>query len=152
MRPLGRTLADQAFHQRTVEVWSRLERSYGDVVRARDEVPRGPRRLLEFHVAVPGFGMPLEATLVFIERYRRVRRGWELVEYLYDYHREPRPSGRKAHHWHDGIFHAHCLDPLRPHGIAHFRDVPVGLLEAADEFRATHLRGEIDCSGLFPLA
>lgn len=64
----------------------------------------------EFHVAVPGFGMPLEATLVFIERYMRVRRGWELVEN------------------------------------------PPATTTGAPAVRATHLRGEIDCSGLFPLA
>jgi len=50
-----------------------------------------------------------------------------------------------------GIVHAHCADPCEPHAAAHFRDVPVDLLEAAADFVSTHHRGEIDCSGLFPL-
>ncbi|MGH2379029.1 MAG: hypothetical protein ACRDGT_11200 [Candidatus Limnocylindria bacterium] len=151
MKAPERILGDHAFAQRAIELWSRLEGSHGEVTRAADDV-RGGRRLLEFHVSLPGFIPVSEATLILIERYERVRGGWALAEYLYDYHREPRPSGRKAHHWHDGIFHAHCEEPRRPRAVTHFRDVPVDLLEAAGDFEAVHLRGEIDCSGLFPLA
>lgn len=151
MRAPERILGDHAFAQRAIELWSRLERSHGEVTRAADERLGGRRRLLEYHVSVPGFGSLPEATLVLIERYQRVSGGWALAEYLYDYHREPRPSGRKAHHWHDGIFHAHCIDPRRPGAVTHFRDVAVDLLEAADDFEALHLRDEIDCSALFPL-
>lgn len=164
MRELEPTLTDHAFAQRAIELWSRLDRTVGEVTRAIDDVrqsvvdvgalgsARGRElRLLEFHLAMPGFGLPPEATLALIERYTRVHRGWTLLEYLYDYHREPRPSGRKAHHWHDGVLHAHCEDPRHPRTIAHYRDVAVGLLEAAEEFRHVHLRGEVDCTGLFPL-
>ena len=150
MRPLPARLTDHQFHQRRTDLWSRLERS-GDVTRATDDVLGSGRRLLHLEVTLPGWGLPAEARLVFVERYARRRGGWELTEYTYDYHREPRPSGRKAHHWHDGILHARCVDPRSPRTGAHFRDVQVDLLEAADEFLAIHLRGEVDCSGLFPL-
>ena len=149
MRPLPVRLTDHRFHQRQAELWSRLERA-GDVTRATDDVLSG-RRLLSLEVALPGWGLPVEARLVFVERYVRRQGGWELTEYAYEYQREPRPSGRKAHHWHEGIFHAHCVDPRSPRAVAHYRDVQVDLLEAADEFLAIHLRGEVDCSGLFPL-
>lgn len=149
MRPLSGELTEQGFYNRRIELWQRLDR-VGEVMRATDgALTHG--RLLRLDVALPGWGLPIEASLVFIERYVRGRGGWEMTGYKYDYHREPRPSGRKAHHWHDGIVHAHCVDPRRPDAPSHFRDVPVGLLEAAGEFEAIHLRGEIDCSGLFPL-
>lgn len=147
--PVASRLSDHRFSQRRIALWQRLE-TFGEVTRATDdELARGRR--LHLQVALPGWGLPLEATLVFVERYARRRGGWELTDYTYDYHREPRPSGRRAHHWHDGILHAHCEDPRRPRDPVHFRDVPVDLLEAAGDFVTLHLRGEIDCSGLFPL-
>lgn len=142
---------ERDFNQRSIDLWVRLERTYGDVTRATDDRFDPDERRLRFEVALPGFGLPLESTMVFIEDYRSTRRGWELVEYEYDYHREPRPSGRKAHHWHDGVVHAHCEDPRNPHAFRHFRDVPVRLLEAAREFRTVHAADVVDCSGLFPL-
>ncbi len=149
MRPLSARLTDHGFHQRRIELWQRLDR-LGEVTRATDdELARGRRLHLE--VALPGWGLMLEATLVLIERYVRRGGGWELTGYKYDCHREPRPSGRRAHHWHDGLVHAHCEDPRQPRAVTHFRDVPVDLMEAAGDFEALHLRGEIDCSGLFPL-
>jgi hypothetical protein len=150
LRPLSSGLTDHELHQRRIELWSRLE-TIGEVTRATDDVlPRG-RRLLRIEVALPGWGLPLDGTLVFIERSTRSGDVWELTSYTYDYHREPRPSGRKAHHYHDGVLHGHCDDPRQPRRIDHYRDVEVGLLEAAEEFRSIHLRGEVDCSGLFPL-
>lgn len=151
MRPLPARLTSHRLHQRRVEVWSRLERS-GDIARATDDVLGSGHRVLRFELALPGWDLPVEATLVFVEWYLPRAEGWELTGYTYDYLREPRPAGRKAHHWHDGIVHAHCVDPLDPRPVAHFRDVQVDLLEAAAEFLAVHLRREIDCSGLFPLA
>ncbi len=149
MRPLSARLTDHGFHQRQIELWQRLER-LGEVTRAtHDEVAHGRRLHLE--VVLPGWGLAAEATLVFIERYVRRAGGWELTGYKYDYHRQPRPSGRKAHHWHDGVVHAHCVDPRQPGSGMHFRNVTVDLLEAAADFSAIHLRGAIDCSGLFPL-
>ncbi len=149
MRPLAAKLTDHGFQQRRIGLWQRLER-LGEVTRATDdEVAHGRRLHLE--VALPGWDLAAEATLVFIERYVLRGGGWELTGYKYDYHREPRPSGRKAHHWHDGLVHAHCVDPRQPTAVTHFRDVPVDLMEAAGDFEALHLRGEIDCSGLFPL-
>ena len=74
----------------------------------------GDERRLWLQVAVPGFGLPLEGTMVFIERYQRAGGRWRLAGYEYDYHREPRPSGRKAHHRHDALVHAHCEDPAPP--------------------------------------
>lgn len=131
-------------------MWQRLER-LGEVTRATDDELANGRRLLHLEVALPGWGLTTEATLVFVERHVRRGGGWELTGYTYDYHREPRPTGRKAHHWHDGIVHAHCVDPRQPGAVTHFRDVAVDLMEAASDFEAVHLRGEIDCSALFPL-
>ena len=150
MRPLTARLTGHGFQQRRIGLWQRLER-VGEVTRATDDESAHGRRL-HLEVALPGWGLAAEATLVFIERYVRRGDGWELTGYKYDYHREPRPSGRKAHHWHDGIVHAHCVDSRWPGAASHFRDVPVDLLEAAGDFEALHLRGDIDCSGLFPLA
>lgn len=150
MRPLSSGLTDHQFHQRRIELWPRLE-TIGEVTRATEDVLPPRRRLLRIEVALPGWGLPRDGTLVFIERYVRSTDVWELTGYTYDYHGEPRPSGRKAHHRHDGVLHAHCEDPRQPRGIGHYRDVQVGLLEAAEEFSSIHLRGEVDCSGLFPL-
>lgn len=151
MIPLEGPLSERDFNRRALDVWLRLEREYGEVTRAADERPAPERRRLHFQVELPGFGFSLDGTMTFVERYRRTRLGWELVAYEYDYHREPRPSSRKAHHWHDGMVHAHCDDPRDPRSGRHYRDVPVRLLEAAEEFAAINAAGVVDCSGLFPL-
>lgn len=150
MRPPGGALTDHQFHQRRIELWSRLG-TIGEVTRATDDLLQRGRRLLRIEVALPGWGLPKDGRLAFIERYVRSTDVWELTGYTYDYHREPRPSGRKAHHWHDGILRAHCEDPRQGRGVDHYRDVRVGLLEAAEELSTIHLSGEVDCSGLFPL-
>jgi len=108
---------------------------------------------LEFEVDVPGYQLPREGTMRFIEYWTPRRRGRELMEHYFDYLREPRPSGRKAHHRHDvaaarGVVHAHCEDPVPRH--PHYRDVAVALLEAAEEFIAIHAGG-LHCRGLLPL-
>ncbi len=151
MIPLDGPFSERDFNRRALNVWLRLEREYGEVPRATDERPTRERRRLHFQVELPGFGFPPHGTMTFVERYRRTPRGWGLVAYAYDYHREPRPSGRKAHHWHDGIVHAHCEETHDTHADVHYRDVPVRLLEAAEEFLAIDAADGVECSGLFPL-
>lgn len=106
-------------------------------------------RRLGFEVALPGYSLPLAATMALVEHWRHDRAAWHLVGYAFEYLTEPLLSGRRAHHLHDGVVHAHCEDPLPAH--PHYRDVEVDLLEAADEFGRLYLRGELTCAGLFPL-
>ena len=104
---------------------------------------------LEFEVDVPGYQLPREGTMRFIEYWSPSRRG---LTGTTSTTREP-PSGRKAHHRHDvatahGVVHARCEDPVPRH--PHYRDVAIALLEAADEFIAIHAGG-LHCRGLLPL-
>ncbi len=106
-------------------------------------------RRLRIEVAIAGYGLPLEARFIFIEHFRRRREGWRQTLYEYEYQREPRPSGRKAYHWHDRTYHIHCVDPTRP-GAGHFRGFPVDPVEAAREFSEIHAAGRVSCLGLYP--
>ena len=139
---------EREFEQRRQRIWKTLAGRYGEVTRTTDLTEAAARRM-QFDVALPGYGVGSDATMVFVERWRRVRDGWRLEEYAFDYFIEPRGSGRRAHHLHDGVMHAHCEDPLPRH--AHYRDVEVDLLEAAGEFATYFARGDITCAGLFPL-
>jgi len=85
----------------------------------------------------------------FVEHWQAMPSFWRRREYAYDYFLEPRGSGRRAHHFHDGIVHAHCEDPFPAH--THYRDVEVELLEAAEDFAASFARGAVTYVGLFPL-
>jgi hypothetical protein len=124
-----------------------LDGRYGEVVRIRD-LRRADRRL-QFDVALPGYGLPTAATMTLIERWHLTAALWRLADYTYDYLLEPRGSGRRAHHLHDGVLHAHCEDPRPRHD--HYRDVAVDLLEAAEEFANYFALGTLTCAGLFPL-
>ena len=154
MRDPEPALTPHKLQQRMHEVWKVLAGRHGQVADASHEALRDGRRRIEFQVEVPGYGLPVQATMVFVEHWRKTRGAWTRGEYAYDHHAEPRPSGRKAHHRHelqgrDQVVHAHCEDP-RP-AYDHYRDVPVTLLEAAEEFALIHASGTVACRGLFPL-
>lgn len=146
--PFAPPLSDRGFEHRLSAIQGTLS-GWGEVLPWEDE-RRASSRGLRVRVALPGYDLPLQATMVFVERYRRAGARWDLVRYQYDYHFEPRPSGRKAYHWHDGSFHIHCHDPQRP-GVEHYRGFAVDLLEGAREFAEIYSRGEASCLGLHPL-
>lgn len=153
MRGLEGPLRKRELDQRNERLWSVLAGRCGEVTDALWDL-LGRRRRLEFALKVPGYGARLEATMVFVEHWAEGHAGWSVERYVYDYHVEPRPSGRRAHHWHalyewGATFHSHCENPAasRPH----YRGVPVTLLEAAEDFVRIHARGSIDCEDLLPL-
>lgn len=154
MRLPEEPLNDPEFHRRHDRIWKTLAGLYGEVGEAfLDDLGDGRRRV-RFELSLPGYGAPVEARMILIEYWAHDRARWHLDEYRFDYHLEPMPSGRKAHHWHgiferDRVFHAHCEDP-RPRQ-PHYRDVPVRLEEAAREFAEMHYGAGVDCRGLFPL-
>lgn len=139
---------DRDFELRKHRIWKVLAGTYGEVMQALDLRDARIRRL-RFEVALPGYALATEATMVFVERWHQAGGEWRRVEYAFDYLLEPRGSGRRAHHFHDDIVHAHCEDPEAIH--PHYRDVEVDLLEAAEDFASYYLRGWVRCAGLFPL-
>lgn len=118
-----------------------------------DPLPNGRRRL-KFTVALPGYAGPRKATIAFIEEWLQSGDVWSLARYRFDYLRDPKGSGRRAHHLHPlhgqaNVPHAHCEDPQPLH--PHYRDVEVTILEAAGEFTRVHAVGKLRCDDLFPL-
>ena len=99
----------------------------------------------------PGYGLPIEAVFDYTESFERVRPDlWTMTSYAYEY-REVPPAGRRAHHWHDGSWHVHCVDPRHPRRNHHFRGYAVTIFEAHEEFAAIYLSGRhVDCAGLRP--
>jgi len=106
VRP-GQRLTAREFHQRLEEIAKAFSGRYGQVGYGTTEGPNGDATKLEVHVDIPGWGLPLIATLVFIEKHLWDPDG-ERYAYLYDLHLEPRPSGRFAYHWHNDVPHRHC--------------------------------------------
>jgi hypothetical protein len=108
------------------------------------------RRVL-FRTDAPGYGLPVEATLEYRERYRRIARGWQRERYFYEYRR---PSdGRIAYHDHPPLgLHQHCHEHDASQRTRHFIDHPRTLEETHERFAEIHLhRVPIDCGGLRPL-
>jgi len=106
---------------------------------------------LTIAVHIPGwFGADL-ATMVFVEKHEWRRSGWERYVHLYDLHWEPRPNGRFAYHWHDDVFHIHCVDPADARPGHHYRGAPVDdIFWAAEQLHLIFIRG-VNCVGLVPL-
>lgn len=124
------------------------------MLEALDDILPTGRRRLRFYLELLGYGRPREGTLALVEEWEVERTMWSLAEYRFDYHREPRGTGRRGHHMHrlfgrGSVLHAHCEDPHPLH--PHYRDVELTLLEAADEFTRIHAVGELRCDDLFPL-
>ena len=151
---IDRPLSEHALAQRIQSLWKLLAGRHGEPHPPLVSKLHDAARLFRCDIAVPGYGVGTTATMTFDELWQRGRGGWQLSEYLYEYRREPGRSGRKAHHLHavGGLgraVHAHCEDPEPRH--AHYRDVRITLLEAADDFARAEASGELDCDRLLPL-
>jgi hypothetical protein len=97
----------------------------------------------------PGYGLLTVATFSYREVFRSIGRGWEIILYRYEY--RPTDRGRRAYHFHDQRFHAHCVDPRDPRRDHHFRSPEIHLFEAHDEFRDLYVSGaRVGCSDLRP--
>ena len=144
-----RALDDHAFEQRKATLIAKLD-DLGDV-NSDDSGARTETRRLELVAAVPGGGLEALAELDYVEFFRRTPAGrWVPVRYAYEYREQPGP-GRRAYHWHDERFHAHCVDRGRPQRDHHFRATEVDVFEAHDEFVRIYAAGEpVTCDDLRP--
>lgn len=142
-------LDDHQVEQRKVTIVSKLE-SLGDVTVS--DVPRARRRrLIEVHADAPGADLPTLASFDYRELFERHIGKWHLQAYAYEY-LDRDHGGRRAHHWHDESFHAHCVDPRRKRRGHQYRAAPIDVFEAHDEFAHIYLSGEeISCDDLRPL-
>lgn len=150
MRP-GHRLTTHQYDQRLDEIADAFAGLYGQVQYGHVESESGSLRKMRVQVDVPGYGPPALASLVFVEKHFWSRGEWERSEYLYDLHREPRPGGRYAYHWHDDVPHRHCVDPTAPRPAHHYDD---GVFDdigwaARELFQMTS--AGISCLGLRPL-
>lgn len=147
----GQRQTAHEYHQRLEEIAKAFSGRYGRVEYGHAQSPSGESTKLEVRVQIPGWSLPLQATLVFIEKHVRVDGVWERYAYLYDLHVEPRPNGRLAYHWHDDAPHRHCEDPRAPRDDHHYEGAFFDDIRwAADElFRVAATR--ISCRGLRPL-
>ncbi len=103
---------------------------------------------LSFVVDAPGYGLPKEAELEFVEWYHRTAQGWLRERYVFEY----RPVGsRRAHHFgQPGLeaAHQHC-EPPGQRSDAHYADYERLLRPAAEELGSLLASREpIDCRGL----
>ena len=106
---------------------------------------------LQITVHIPGWFTADEATMVFVEKHRWSGSAWERYAYLYDLHWGPRPRGRFAYHWHDAVFHVHCVDPRNPRSDHHYQGAPVpDIFWAAEQLHRIFALG-VSCVGLVPL-
>ena len=111
----------------------------------------GESRKLELEVTVPGWGLPTEATMTFVEKHEWDGSHWVPYLYAYDLHIEPKPNGRFAYHWDRQVFHVHCEDPEDPSFAHHFKGAPIDdIFWAAESLFEIFQRG-ISCHGLQPL-
>lgn len=141
-------LDDHQVEQRKATIIAKLE-ALSDVTAS--DVPRARRRrLIEVQGDAPGGDLPRLASFVYREAFARIRDRWHLVAYAYELLDRVR-GGRRAYHWHDDLFHAHCVEPQGSAG-QHFRATPMDVFEAHDEFSRIYLSDErIRCDDLRPL-
>lgn len=98
----------------------------------------------------PGADLPTLASFEYREAFERQQEKWHLLAYTYEY-LDRGHAGRRAYHWHDASFHAHCVDPRTPRRDHHFRAPPIDVFEAHDEFARIYLSGEqVTCDDLRP--
>ena len=147
----GHRLGRHEYHQRLEELASAFSGLHGRVEYGSRESESGATVKLLVTVHIPGWWSADQATMVFVEKHRWRGSTWERYAYLYDLHLEPRPSGRFAYHWHDDVFHVHCVDPRDPRADHHFAGSSVrDIFWAADELHRIFQRG-VQCVGLVPL-
>ncbi len=146
---MNHALDDHHVEQRKATVVSKLG-SLGDVTVS--DVPRARRRrLIGVRADAPGAELPTLASFQYREACDRKQGTWHLFAYAYEYI-DRQHGGRRAYHWHDGSFHAHCVDPRRPRPDHHYRAPPMAVFEAHEEFARIYLSGEpISCDDLRPL-
>ncbi len=122
----------------------------GDVT-VDDNTARHRIRGLRIAAIAPGGELAMSAAFDYEEIYRRLSGSrWDLVGYAYEY-RDAAHGGRRAYHLHDGIFHAHCVDPTAHRRDHHYRAPEVDVFEAHDEFRGLYLAGlTVRCDDLRP--
>ena len=147
----GPSLDRHEYNQRLDELGSRFQGRYGQVEYGDAISPSGESRKLQITVTVPGWGLPIAATMVFVEKHAWPDLHWVPYEYAYDLHMEPKPSGRFAFHWARGIFHVHCDDPRRPRPDHHYKGAQVDDLFWAAEALFVMIHQGISCHGLQPL-
>ena len=101
------------------------------------------------------FGDPLIDYLVMMKRSEievhanaKDASAWEMAEYLYDLHLEPRPGGRYAFHWHDQVPHRHCVEPSLPRPDHHYEGAFFDDIGWAATELATIAGAGISCRGL----
>lgn len=147
----GSQLGRQEYNQRLDELAAAFSGRYGRVEYGSASSASGHSVKLQITVHIPGWYVADEASMAFVEKHRWTGLAWERYAYLYDVHWEPRPSGRFAYHWHDGVFHVHCVDPRDPHSGHHYQSPPVpDIFWAALELHRTFALG-LRCVGLVPL-
>ena len=144
-----RTFDDHALEQRKATLVAKLD-DLGDVTVDDIGALTGARRL-DVVVAAPGLGLQPIVEFAYSEIFSRgARRRWSLVRYVYEYREQPGP-GRRAYHWHDDRFHAHCVDRVWPERDHHFRATEVDLFEAHEEFVRLYASGaRVSCDDLRP--
>lgn len=142
-------LDDHQVEQRKARLVAKLE-AIGDVTVS--DVPRARRRrLIEVRADAPGLDLPPLASFEYREAYDHHRDRWHRIAYAYEF-LDRAHGGRRAYHWHDASFHAHCVEPQRRPAHPHFRAVPMEVFEAHDEFARIYLSGgPIRCDDLRPL-
>ena len=140
-------LDDHRLGQRKATLVAKLE-ALGEVTVA--DVPRARRRrLVEVLAEAPGTDLPRLASFEYREALERARGGWRLLAYAYEF-LDRAHGARRAYHWHDTSYHAHCVEPGR-RGTRHYRALPMDVFEAHDEFARLYLSGEqIRCDDLRP--
>lgn len=142
-------LDDHQVEQRKARLVAKLE-AFGDVTLS--DVPRARRRrLIEVRADAPGLDLPPLASFKYREAYDHHRDRWHRIAYGYEF-LDRAHGGRRAYHWHDASFHAHCVEPQQRPADPHFRAVPMDVFEAHDEFARIYLSGgPIRCDDLHPL-
>lgn len=147
----GPSLTPNDYNQRLKTLVDSLQGRYGDVVYTAATSPSGQSRKLQITVTIPGSGLPVEATMVFVEKHEWREPEWMPYDYAYDLHLEPKPSGRYAYHWARDVFHVHCDDPAQPGRDNHYKGAAVNdvFWAAQSLFEMIHLG--ISCRGLQPL-
>jgi len=145
----GRRLTTHQYDQRLDEIADAFSGLFGEVTYGHAEVE--DLRKLRVAVDIPGYGLSAVATLVFIERHLWSDGAWEMAEYLYDLHLEPRPHGRYAFHWHDLVPHRHCVDPSLPQPDHHYEGAFFDDIGWAATELATIAGAGISCRGLRPV-
>jgi hypothetical protein len=140
-------LDEHQVEQRKATIAAKLE-DLGDVS-ALDSPRARRRRLIDLRAVAPGADLPALALFQYREAFERRAGSWQLIAYGYEFHDRIR-GGRRAYHWHDDSFHAHCLEP-DARGASHYRAVPMEVFEAHDEFARIYLSGgPIRCGDLRP--